>query len=336
MKTKLTLTLSLGLSLTLIGMALAQDGEGFRKAGARDSTPPTTSRDRADEGDTATDVADDEGLKRCIDELSSESFEARENAMATLRKAGKGAFSLLENAKEHEDPEVRWRASKLLKELRGEGRRRADDTEGDLPGFGRLRIRDLDIDGDGDPDVLIEDFLDAEELLKTVLGDREALRKQMQDMHRLRMPELKFPRLEMDLMDLGNGMTKGFRFETRPDGTVKMERLERGRWVPMDGSAGRAYGMSLEPAGEALRAQLEIPEGTGLVVKKIDVDGAGAKTDLQKYDIILTVNGEKVTDASAFEEIVGETPEGEDARLEVLRKAKKVEIELPVKRLRKF
>ena len=327
MKMHLTLTLALILSLGLIGFALGQDVDDAGKDGADDDASAESSE--KDDGEEA----DDEALERSIDDLGSASFEVREKAMQTLRDAGEGAIPLLEKAKEHADPEVRWRAGALRKAMRNETRQ-GSGPQDDPREFARrfLEFGNLDLDGDGKPDIQI-DFPDVEGLRKQMLENHKALREQMDRMRQRRLPSVRIPRFELDF---GNGRARGFRVQTNPDGSVTMEKLEGGRWVPANERSRRAYGMKLAAPGEALRAQLSIPKGTGLLVEEAEEDGDAAKSGLQKYDIILTVNGEKVTAVSDFEEKMGETPEGEDARLEVIRKAEKVTVELPVKRLRKL
>ena len=80
-------------------------------------------------------------------------------------------------------------------------------------------------------------------------------------------------------------------------------------------------GMTLEPAGEALLEQLNLPAGQGMVVASIDEDSAAAKAGLKKNDLVLKVNQEAVPgDARSLLKALGKS----DAPLElvVLRKGK--------------
>src|SRR5438874_6313128 len=54
-------------------------------------------------------------------------------------------------------------------------------------------------------------------------------------------------------------------------------------------SADDMLGANLQPVGEALRAQLDLPAGQGLVVEGLRGDGACAWAGLQQNDILLSV-----------------------------------------------
>ena len=322
MKTHLTLTLALILSLGLIGFALAQDVErAARSDGGTDASKGAA--DRAPD--------DDEALARSIDDLGSASFDVREKAMKTLREAGEEAIPHLEKAREHADPEVRWRSGALLREMRQKPRAEAGG-EADPFDAARRLFEMGDVDGDGKPDIRFE-FPDLDSIREQMLENQRIFRQQLEQMPRPRVPDVEWPRFDLDLR---GGQAKGFRMQTNPDGSVTIEKLENGQWVPASEKSSHTHGMKLGVPGEALRAQLSIDAGTGLLVEDVESGGAGAKSGPQKYDIILTVNGEKVTGVSDFEEKMRATPEGKDAVLEVIRKAQTVRFELPVQRLKKI
>jgi hypothetical protein len=62
------------------------------------------------------------------------------------------------------------------------------------------------------------------------------------------------------------------------------------RWQRRDS----AHGAVLEPADEVLRAHLEIPEGTGLVVRRVREGSLAEQFGLRKNDILLDIDGTKV------------------------------------------
>src|SRR5437660_12817131 len=70
----------------------------------------------------------------------------------------------------------------------------------------------------------------------------------------------------------------------RYDGLVDGYRIA-GLWD----SADDMLGANLQPVGEALRAQLDLPAGQGLVVEGLRGDGACAWAGLQQNDILLSV-----------------------------------------------
>jgi hypothetical protein len=260
-------------------------------------------------------------LEKLIDDLGSSSFGVRERAMDGLREAGEKAVPYLEKGLQHEDPEVRWRAEALLRDIREGEKRAEEDAEG------KLRFRFFDEDDFDGPD-----FKELRDHLERMLGDLDrpfrGLRERFRD-RGFQWPDLNF--------DFQRG-AQGFRYRMNPDGTFQMEVLKDGRWVPADGWRGGSsiYGMTLEAPGDALRAQLSIPEGEGLVVTHLEEDGEAAKAGVQQFDVILSVNGDMVSGSDSFDEKVAATPEGEGAALRLYRKAELVEMKLPVQRVRRY
>jgi C-terminal processing protease CtpA/Prc len=254
-------------------------------------------------------------LEKLIDDLGSSSFGVREKAMDGLRKAGEKAIPYLEKGVQHDDPEVQWRAEALLKDIR-EGKTEADRTD---PG---LRFRFFGEDGFDHPDLG-----ELRDHLERMLGDLD------RPFRRLRLPD-RIPGFDFDIR---HG-AQGFRYRMNPDGTFQTEVLKDGRWVPADGQRGgsSAYGMTLQPPGDALRAHLSIPQGEGWVVTDLDPEGQAAQAGIQRFDVILSVNGDKVSGSDSFDEKVAATPEGEGAALRLYRKAELVEMKLPVQRVRRF
>jgi hypothetical protein len=81
--------------------------------GAALSGSPTKNRSR-----------DESEARRLVDQLGADSFAAREAASKDLTAMGEQALSALRSAVKSTDPEVRWRASKLVRAIEGEARRR--------------------------------------------------------------------------------------------------------------------------------------------------------------------------------------------------------------------
>ena len=67
----------------------------------------------------------------------------------------------------------------------------------------------------------------------------------------------------------------------------------------------RAAGATFEKVAEALRAQLEIPGGQGLVVTRVDPGGAAESAGLRKSDILLEIDGKKVVSIKDVKESLG-------------------------------
>ncbi|HXX94280.1 MAG TPA: PDZ domain-containing protein, partial [Planctomycetota bacterium] len=86
------------------------------------------------------------------------------------------------------------------------------------------------------------------------------------------------------------GALPGFAFPRGPN---------RGRLVlplvPPGEEGLRAEGAAFERVSEALRSQLEIPEGQGLVVTRVEDGGRAQAAGLRKSDILLEIDGRKVS-----------------------------------------
>jgi hypothetical protein len=65
-------------------------------------------------GSLSAQQDDEKQIKELIEKLGDDSFDVREKAMDELFGIGGKAKKFLEDAKNHKDPEVRWRAERLL------------------------------------------------------------------------------------------------------------------------------------------------------------------------------------------------------------------------------
>lgn len=92
-------------------------------------------------------------------------------------------------------------------------------------------------------------------------------------------------------------------------------------------------GVACFPVEGALRAQLNLPKGQGLLVDLVLPDQPAAKAGVKKYDVILAVNGVKVGDLKDLIAAIDKAKE-HVIELEVLRGGKQQTISVtPVKRL---
>ncbi|QDT70541.1 putative periplasmic serine endoprotease DegP-like precursor [Planctomycetes bacterium MalM25] len=68
-------------------------------------------------------------------------------------------------------------------------------------------------------------------------------------------------------------------------------------------------GLSGEPLTEALRAQLRIDEGEGILVRGVTDDGPAAEAGVEKHDILLRANGKPIAEIYQLADLVGEQGE---------------------------
>lgn len=68
-------------------------------------------------------------------------------------------------------------------------------------------------------------------------------------------------------------------------------------------------GLSGETLSDALRAQLRIDEGEGILVRGVTEDGPAAEAGVEKHDILLRANGKPITEIYQLADLVGEQGE---------------------------
>jgi S1-C subfamily serine protease len=90
-------------------------------------------------------------------------------------------------------------------------------------------------------------------------------------------------------------------------------------------------GVEIRPVTDETRQVLGIPEGVGLVVEEI-VAGSPAAAALEKFDILIAVDGAKVGDREALADVLAKAGAGTRVRLELLRRGKKLEVGLELGR----
>ncbi|MBX6312377.1 MAG: PDZ domain-containing protein [Isosphaeraceae bacterium] len=90
-------------------------------------------------------------------------------------------------------------------------------------------------------------------------------------------------------------------------------------------------GVSVSPADEILREQLDLPEGQGLVVTEVVPDSPAAKAGLKKNDILLTFDGKPLGDIKALVDQV-QAADGKSVSLKVLRGGKSLTLDIKPER----
>ncbi len=245
-------------------------------------------------------------IEELIKRLGSEEYSVREKASEELRKIGKPALEALRKAAESPDPEVRTRAKSLLQELAEPGEARTPPRPAPPapppfpPGLGlrgsSVQVRSVNGDstyvitpGDGGLPITFRRTRAGEVTLEYTDGDgkaqsaaSESLGKFLKDHAEL---AVKYGITEEGI-DYGGGRVsfkgpglEGFRFDFG-------RRPFRPAEPPRDPEAPRA---DFEPASEALRAQLGLEDGQGVVATRDE-----AAPGLRKNDVLVEVDGRPV------------------------------------------
>lgn len=114
---------------------------------------------------------------------------------------------------------------------------------------------------------------------------------------------------------------------------VELAPLKRISFVLRDLALGPYWiGVQVSPADETLRAQLQLPDGQGLVATSVLPEGPAVKAGLRPNDVLVTLGGNLL---SSPEDLVARVQEAKDqpVALEVIRAGKRMKIEIrPQKR----
>ena len=91
-------------------------------------------------------------------------------------------------------------------------------------------------------------------------------------------------------------------------------------------------GIGFRPLGDALRAQLALPEGQGLLVEQVMPETPAARAEVKRHDIVLKADGKPLKEMQELIDAVDATKDGE-LSLEIIRGGKPVTIKVkPEKR----
>jgi len=267
--------------------------------------------------------AQDEEQKKKIGELvaqlGADEFAVREKATEELRKIGKPAEEALKKAAESEDPEVRSRAKGLLEDLAQAQKPKTEEKprrgpERPLPGFGLRGLRgfgtSVQIQGingdttyklspaDGSAPLTFHkaaagsvklEYTDEKGASKTV--EAESLEKFLKD-HKDLAAQYGITEEGIDyggarVSFKGGGVFRGVPRVVVPRPLFGLEDEEDIRL--------RAAGATFEKVSDALRVQLDLPAGQGLVVVRVEEGSQAETSGLKKSDILLEVDGKKIT-----------------------------------------
>lgn len=88
-----------------------------------------------------------------------------------------------------------------------------------------------------------------------------------------------------------------------------------------EGKVSRGYlGISIQPLNRDLASAFKLPdESSGVLVGGVSAGGAADKAGIKEGDVILSVNGKKVSDPRTLQLVVAQTPPGTKVKIVVLR-----------------
>lgn len=269
----------------------------------------------------------DEDVDGWIRDLGSADPKTRESAAENLEKAGERARPALEAAANSEDPEVASEANHLLKRLSG-GTREQGNKPRPQPGrrpLVRMSSTRVIVDRNGNTTSIQEDSLGRVIVKETKDGnteefaaesraaftekypevakrygldkdasglsllpekreaEEEELRKQIEELRRQAEERLKKANEGKDPQKEADELKRALEEQRRKDGKAPGAR--------------RMLGVATAPVDDALRYQLDIPEG-GLLVESVEKGSLAERIGIREYDILLSLNGKPVSSAT--------------------------------------
>ena len=269
-----------------------------------------------------------------VRKLGVDDYAEREKATELLRKLGKGAEEALKKGEASEDPEVRSRSKALLEELKPQAapRRALVRPPGPFgPGFRGSSVSVQTVNGDSTYVITPGDGSPPLTFRKSAAGDVKLDYKD--DAGKARSAEAaSLPAFLKDHKNLAAkygvseegidyaGARISFKPAKNPFGGFRFnfggrrgapwpfdEELEEKKEVPAVQKPG------FETVSDALRAQLGLPEGQGVLVTRDD-----AAPGLRKHDVLLEVDGRPVGTPAEAKKAAGGT-----SSLTFLRKGKR-------------
>jgi len=277
---------------------------------------------------------DQDQIQDLIRKLGSEDYATREQATQELQKIGKPARAALEKAAgESGDPEVRQRAQALLDEQpRTEKPAPRKAAPVPPPGQGRPGIRGSAVSVstiNGNSTFSIRPFDDtppltfhkaAAGMVKLDYTDENGEAKSaeaatldafLKDHAGLAQ---KYGISENGIDYAGSRVL--FNGRAKPD--FAFPRRLPAPQAPRNEDGAPVAGALLEPLDDAVRSQLDIPDGQGAVIARVIPGGIADALGLKKSDILLEVDGRKIDSPESAKGLIKS-----DSKVTLLRKGKK-------------
>jgi len=287
------------------------------------------------------------GADELVAQLGHEDYEVREKATLALIDLGEDAVPALEEALKSDDLEVRLRAGRALRAIRGDSKRKVEKEEAEerqLPGR-RATASSVSIQMlPGKIRVTVKEVVDGKEVTKTYeAANQEELLKKHPELKRhfgnggfrFRMGRGRDP-FDMDKFwdDWSKDFDEHFK-RLHEENQREMERLRR--WMDLarkhqqqrqdrlrrqaDPRAERSahqLGVRARLPDPVLNAQLQL-RGRGLVVEAVEKDTPADALGLERYDVVLQLNGRDIRRIEDVALVMRELEEGEALTASVIR-----------------
>jgi hypothetical protein len=268
-----------------------------------------------------------------VRKLGVDDYAEREKATEALRKLGKGAEDALKKGQESDDPEVRSRSKALLEELKPQAAPRRAPVRPPAPfgqGFRGSSVSVQTINGDSTYVITPGDGTPALTFRKSAAGDVKldypdetgkartveaaslaAFLKDHKDLAAkfgISEDGIDYAGARVSFKPARNPFGGGFRFNFGG---------RKGPW-PLEDDADEEKKPEASPkpgfeaVSDALRAQLALPDGQGVLVAR-----DGAAPGLRKHDVLLEIDGRPVGTPAEAKKAAGA------ASLTILRKGKR-------------
>lgn len=266
-----------------------------------------------------------------IAKLGSDEFKVREEATEKLTAMGQIALPLLREAENHQDPEVSWRAAKIIKRITEQQLQKENivqkkdrqnkpgmpfqkEFEYKGPGF-RFKFR---FSGN------VDDVFDVEKFLED--GDLPKFLKRRQ-----------FKYIPKDFLRDVEDFQRQWEDFFSDDKGRDIERLRR-KWnkmlpfnrkerVPQKKNDSSILGLQLQKVDDVVRSQLQLQENQGVLVKDVSTHGRFANVGFEKWDLILKVNDIVIVSPQQFQEVVESLDNKQKNSIAIVRRGKPQVIE---------
>ncbi|WP_169979511.1 PDZ domain-containing protein [Tautonia rosea] len=111
------------------------------------------------------------------------------------------------------------------------------------------------------------------------------------------------------------------------EGTQQTVTLTRTSETPVPADRTYRMGVVINEPDDAVRAQLGLPEGTGVIVMEVAPNSAAEKAGLKANDVLVELDGESVVGATELAELVQKS-KGEAISLNLVRDGERITIEV--------